>query len=294
MGYVLIFLTVFASSVKSYCSKQISNTIETTRDAIRLNIIRNALCCSISALIFFFNGQNSFFDFSPAEFCICLISGSSMAVFVVCWTLAMKTDAYMLVSACGSGSFIIPCIFGLFLLNERFTLFKFISFAMMIVALYFLLRYHVSIKGKIQKLQIFLLALILVSQGLNQTMQKLYAHYIPDKGANAYMLYSFMFTTVLLFLFQGFFKAPPDTEQRHLIKGNMKYVILMTLGLFGSSYFQTLAAARVEAILLYPMVNALSLIAGSILASLFYKERMSRDSIIGIVFVLAALIFSKI
>ena len=293
MGYIFIFLSVFTNSVKGYCSKQISNKIETARDAIHFNMIRNALCCIIAALIFLFKKESNVLSLSPVEFWICFISGGAMAVFVVCWTLAIKTDAYMLVSACGSGSFIVPCIFGLFLLNECFTFFKFLSFAAIIAALYFLLRYNFSLKGKIQKIQILLLALVLLSQGLNQTMQKLYAHYISYKGASGYTLYSFIFTTIFLFLLKGFFKVLPDAEKHHLIKGNIKYILLMTLGLFGTSYFQTLAAASVEAIILYPMVNALSLMAGSVMSSLFFKERMSRDSIIGVIFVLTALIFSK-
>ena len=53
MGYFFILLSVFANAVKGYCSKQISNAIVKARDAIHLNLIRNVLCCVISALIFF-------------------------------------------------------------------------------------------------------------------------------------------------------------------------------------------------------------------------------------------------
>ena len=52
MGYFFILLSVFANIVKGYCSKQISNAIVKVRDVIHLNLIRNVLCCVISALIF--------------------------------------------------------------------------------------------------------------------------------------------------------------------------------------------------------------------------------------------------
>ncbi|MGM9668564.1 MAG: EamA family transporter [Faecousia sp.] len=245
---------------------------------------------------FFLEEENNLLIFTPAEFLICFVSGGAMAALVVSWALAIKTDAYMLVTACASGSFIIPCIFGLFILNEQFTLFKFVSFVAIIAALFFLLRYNLSVKGKLGKMQIFLLALVLLSQGLNQTMQKLYVHYITYKGASAYTLYSFFFATIILFLVAIPLKAPRDTQQHHhhLIRGNMKYVVLMSLGLFGASYFQTLAAASVEAFILYPLTNALSLIAGSLMASLFFQERINKDSVLGVIFVLAALIFSRL
>ena len=60
----------------------------------------------------------------------------------------------------------------------------------------------------------------------------------------------------------------------------MIYIIFMTVGLFCSSYFQTLAAKTVDAIVLYPMTCALSLVAGSSMASIFFKENFTKDSVI--------------
>lgn len=295
MGYLFIFASVFANALKGYSSKCVSKNIDTSRDAIEINIARSVLCCVIAAVFVLFEQESLALSINLAEFCICLISGVSMAVFVVCWMLAIKTDAYMLVSACASASFILPCIFGIFILNEHFTLYKSLSFATSVIALYFLLRYNFSVKGKLSKISILLLAVILLSQGLNQTMQKMYAHYIVYKDGSYFTLYTFMFTSMLLFPAKGFFKkASPNIEHRRLIKKNMKYILLMSAGLFGTSYFQTLAAARVDAIILYPMVNALSLIAGTTMASLFFNEKISKDCIIGVLFMLSALIFSKI
>lgn len=293
MGYLFIVLSVAANAVKGYCSKLVSNAITKVHDAVYFNLIRNAICCLIAGIFFFLDGQGGLFVFTALEFWICFISGGAMAALVVSWALAIKTDAYMLVTACASGSFIIPCLWGLFLLGEHFTLFKFLSFAAIIIALFFLLRYDLSLKGKLGKTQIFLLALVLVSQGVNQLMQKLYVYYIPDKGASAYTLYSFIFATALLLPVAVLMKKPEDTG-RNILKGNMLYIVLMSLGLFGASYFQTLAAATVDAIILYPLINALSLIAGSLMASMFFKEHMSKDSIFGVIFVLAALIFSRL
>ena len=67
----------------------------------------------------------------------------------------------------------------------------------------------------------------------------------------------------------------------------------MGLALFATSYFQTCAAKEVDAIILYPLLNALNLIGGSSMASLIFREKMSRDSVIGIVLVFGALLFSK-
>ena len=82
-------------------------------------------------------------------------------------------------------------------------------------------------------------------------------------------------------------------NRKTFIKNSMIYIIFMAVGLFCSSYFQTLAAKTVDAIVLYPMTCALSLVAGSSMASIFFKEKFTKDSIIGIILVFIALIVSK-
>lgn len=84
------------------------------------------------------------------------------------------------------------------------------------------------------------------------------------------------------------------TKTDNMIKSNFGYILVMSISLFGTSFFQTLAAARIEAIILYPLLSALSLIAGSTMASLLFKEKLKKDCILGIALVLCALIFSKI
>ena len=67
----------------------------------------------------------------------------------------------------------------------------------------------------------------------------------------------------------------------------------MAAGLFGSSYFQTAAASHMDAIILYPLSSAFSLIAGSTMAAVCFKEKIKRDCIIGMIIVFAALILSR-
>ena len=67
----------------------------------------------------------------------------------------------------------------------------------------------------------------------------------------------------------------------------------MGLALFATTYFQTLAAKEIDAIILYPILSALSLIGSSTMSTLIFKEKMSRDSVIGIILVFCAIMFSK-
>lgn len=216
-----------------------------------------------------------------------------MSVFVVCWTLALRTDAYMLVSASGSAGFVVPCVVGLLVFHEQFTLFKLIAFVCILTAMYFLMRYNISLKGTLTKMQLLLLVLILLTNGMNQATQKLYLAYVPGRDASCYTLYTYAFACVFLLLFQLFLPKPPQDARRPVVRDNLKYLAIMAPALFGASYFQTLAATQIDAVMLYPLSNALSLIAGSTMATLFFKEKMSKDCVIGIVLVFFALVASR-
>lgn len=291
MGYIFILSAVLCNTVKGYASKRVSGDLKTVRENIIFNIARNAICCIFAFLFVLLRNAKGLFNITPQEVIICTVSGVAMAVFTCAWILALKTDAYMLVSACAASSFAVPCILGLVFLGEGFTVCKFTAFIMILCALYFLLRYNFSLKGKLSKRQILLLGLIIISQGITQAMQKLYNVYIPGKDTACYTLYMFVVSFLVLMPVLPFCKK--EKRECAAIKNNTVYIIIMGLALFASSYFQTLAAKSIEAVVMYPLLNALNLIGGSVMASLLFKERMCRDSITGIILVFCALMFSK-
>ncbi len=295
MGYFYIILSVFANGAKGYCTKKISNVVTAVSDAVNIHLFRNMLCCIIAFVLVMLNREPDIFHMELFEFLICLFSGVSMAFFLLAWTFAIKTDAYMLVSACASASFIVPCMIGLLVLNENFTVCKVVSLLLIIAALFFLQRYNLTIKGKLSIKQILLLLVILLSQGINQTMQKLYTSFITTKSASDYTFYTFAFTFIALMVAKLFISCKNrESGQKNIVRRNLVYLIIMSVSLFGASFFQTLASKEIEAIILYPITNALSLIASSVMASTFFKEKMSKDCIAGMVLVLFALIFSKL
>ena len=121
MGYLFIFLAVLWNVAKGYSSKRVSGTMKTVRESIVFNTARSFLCCVFALLFVLLKRIPNVFAVTLPEAVICIISGVSMAVFTTVWILALKTDAYMLVSACGSASFIVPCLWGLFFLEESFS-----------------------------------------------------------------------------------------------------------------------------------------------------------------------------
>ena len=293
MAYLFVFLAVFSNAAKGYCSKRVSGQLQTVRENFTFNAARNFVCTIFALALVLLQSPASVLPQSFTEIALCLLSGFTMAAFAVCWTLALRTDAYMLVSASGSAAFVVPCIIGLTVFQERFTYFKLLAFVCIMVALYFLVHYNILLKGKITKGQFALLLLILLTNGTNQATQKLYLAYVHGRDASCYTLYTYGFAFLLLLLLRLFLPNPPQEMRRPIIRSNLKYLAVMAPALFGASYFQTLAAAQMDAVILYPLSNALNLIAGSTMATLFFKEKMRKSCVVGIILVFIALVCSR-
>ena len=292
MGYIFLFLSVFTNAVKGYCSKRISSDVKTAGNAVTLNLVRNLFVVIVSFATGYFTVGKKLFALTYCEIIITAIAGITMALFLIFWTFAIKTDAYMLVSASGSASFVVPSVVGCLVLSEKLTLAKTASFLLIVVALYFLLRYQVKLGGKISAKSIALLGGVLLSQGINQSMQKLYVNFI-DKDAAAFTAWSFVFTVIALIVGKVILPNENPSDDKELVKNNFLYIIIMAAGLFCSSYFQTAAASFMDAIILYPLSSALSLVAGSTMAALCFKEKIKRDCVIGTIVVFVALVLSR-
>ena len=62
----------------------------------------------------------------------------------------------------------------------------------------------------------------------------------------------------------------------------------MSVALFAMTYFQTLAAKSMEASVLYPIINSLSLLVNFAMSTFLYKEKIKKEKIIGVLFIFVA------
>lgn len=294
LGYIFIFLSIGFGLLKGFGSKKVSGSVVTLRDNLDISLYRNIICCLFSLVTVLLLGNISF-KVSLVEILICLVSGATMAIFISSWIFAIKSDSYMLVSACASSSFIVPAVFGVFFLDEKLSAKKLIAFAIIVVALFFLLKYNTKINKKISAKNLILLAVVLLSQGINQAMQKMYTYNFPEKDVSYNTFYAAIFTILSILIMMPFSKRDKNAEKASVLLTPriFIYATLMAFGLFGNTYFQALAAKRIDAIILYPMANALSLGGASAMSAIFFGEKMNRDSIIGVILVFIALLFAR-
>lgn len=293
LGYIFIFVSVAFAVTNGFGSKKVSDSVKALCDNLDISLYRNALCCVFSFITALLVGGTGF-NFEPMEILISAIAGITMAIFISSWLFAIKSDSYMLVSACASSSFIVPAILGVFFLGEKLTLNKVLAFVIIVLALFFLLKFNTKLNGKVNVKSLILLAVVLLSQGINQSMQKIYTYNFHDKNVSHYTFYSSVFTVLAIILIMPFTKRDKNTEKATVLlyPKVLIYATVMALALFGKNYFQTLAAKSVDALILYPLSSVLSLVGASAMSAIFFGEKMDRYGIIGVILVFIALLFA--
>lgn len=295
MGYLYMALSVFFNAAKGFSSKKVSASLATQKENVVFNTKRMLLSFLFSLAVVLFGCSLKDLIPSKTELLICAVAGISMTAFALLWQMAIRSSAYMLASASSSGSFIVPVVCGLLFWNERFTLSCAISICLIVVSLFFLLKYDSALKGKVCKKDVLVLLFLLLSQGVMLCMQKTFVLYAPQKSISVYNFYYFLSAFAFsLFLLLFFKKDKQAKEKAPLNYRQAAYMVIMSGALFAVSFFQTMAAKTVDAIILYPLISGLGLVGGALMAALCFKEKPNRNCIIGIVLVLGAVVISKI
>ena len=292
LGYLFIFITALLNVSKGGCSKKVSSKLECMADNINLCFVRNFICVVIGAGILLSGGIG--FKMPVAGWLVCVLSGIGMSVNYIVWLMALKGEAYMLGNTASTSSFVIAAVCGVALFGERISFTKLASFLLVVIAMYFMIRYQTKLYKKPSLRDFVLLSMVFVSAGLNSVCQKLFTFYAKGCSVNLFTFYTFAISCLMLAVIRPFFKgnATVGGQAKKLIK-LMPFILFMGVALYGATFFQAEATKLVDTVILYPLSSSLSVLGSGIMAWIFFSEKPSKDSIIGAAFVLAALVLSK-
>lgn len=292
IGFLFILITVILNVSKGGFSKKVSAHLDCTADNINVCLVRNIFCVAFSAIILFFSGTS--FAISKTGFAISAFSAVSTTVNYIFWLISLKGDAYMLASTMSNSSFIIAAICGIVVFHETPSVMKIIAFFLILIAVFFMTRYQTKLYKKPSLKDFVFLFMVFVSSGTNSVSQKLFTTYAGDYSVSIFTFYTFVLSCGLLIVLRPFFKATSTCAYRtKKIMSLLPFIILMGLALYGSTFFLTEATKLVDAVILYPLNSALSILGASVMAWVCFSEKPSRDSVIGAFFVVAALILSR-
>lgn len=296
MGYLFLSLALAAGITKGYCGKRTSSFIVTNSDSMIMNLLRMVICIFIGFFLMLLQNELSALVPDGTMLLVTALSGIASAAFVVSWLLSVRTGAYMMVEVFLLIGIIVPIVLCRVCYGEEIGIWQIAGIAVLLVAVYIMTAYNSSVKGKMSLGAFTLLLICGLSYGISDFSQKVFVYEIPEGSVAAFNLYTYVFASLTLAVAYPIFRSVDRRSQENLrkptavIKPIWHFVLIMAACLFANSFFKTLAAQRLDAVLLYPLNQGCAVVLSLLMSAIVFKEKITAKCILGICLSFVALL----
>ena len=282
--------------IKAYCGKKSSAAANCPYNAIIINMVRMILCVIIGALFVLMKDAFSFALITPKVILIALLGGIGTSLFTVCWLLAVRTNAYMIVEVFVMGGVFIPLTLCAILYKEPIGILQIAGVLLLLIAVYFMCTSRKKEKIELSFRSFLLLLLCAVSSGIGDFSQKLYVKEIKTVPVSVFNFYIYLIAAIVLFFVYLYFCTKQKSVNEHnatstVIKPIFPYILIMAICLFLNSYFKTNSAKYIDAVLLYPLNQSCAVVLSLAMSIVVFKEKITARGIIGITLSVISIIF---
>ena len=293
VGYLFALLAVAAGVTKGYCGKRTSGSVATFGEAMVANSVRMSLCVVIGFLILAVRGDLGLLRLDGMALLITVGSGIFSAAFVVTWLIAVKRSAYMMLDVFLLLGSLIPMLLCQWLFGERITLPQWAGLIVLLAAVFIMCSYSAGLKGKLSLSGLGLLLLCALSCGLADFCQKAYTQLYPGADAAVFNFYTYLAAGVLLIICRLLTPMIEESKSRSVratVIPIFGYVAIMAFCLFANSFFKVQAAGFLTASQLFPFTQGVGIAVSTIMAAIFFREKITPRCVVGLVLAFAGLI----
>lgn len=280
-NYMLVFIAVILLAVDFSFSKLYQSKFGTSVSA---GLTYNTLNGLFTAIIFF--ALPGFkVTFSPFSVALSFIMAVLSVTYVIIgFKILNQGNMAIYTLFLMTGGMLLPYIFGLIFLNEAFSVFRLIGLLLILGAII------LSNLGRSMptKKQIILCILVFVLNGFVSIVSKI--HQIDTTHGAVNSTEFVMLTGVWKFILCGillpFFRKTKNEDFK--LRGSGVIITVGSAAVGGISFMlQLIGATDLPATVLYPLVTGGSIIFSALAGRLIFKEKISRNQIIGIILCLA-------
>ena len=286
--YFFLFIVIASGAAKGYCGKKTSGYANTVRNAAYINCVRFILCAVIGLATAIMTDK-CFPTLSLTGLLISAVAGLMQTVFVITWVTSVRTNAYTLTDVFLTLGVLIPSVLSSLFYDESIRLLQWIGFVLLFIAVYIMCSYNNDIKAKLNIKTFLILFFCGAASGLCDYTQKVFRYEMVGESISAYCFYSYVFASIFLALAMIFIK-PKGGEKLCNIKSFFGYVLILALAMFLNTFFKTQAGVGLSAMQIYPVVQGSALIIAALMAAIFFGERITRKSVIGMSLAFVALL----
>lgn len=288
MGYIFLSAALLAGITKAYCGKKTSGALACDSDSMIINVLRMFLCVCIGFFLVALNSELSLLSIDAFQLFVYALSGVASALFVVSWLLSVRSGAYMMVEIFLLLGVIVPVVLCRIFFHETVTLWQIGGCIILLIAIYIMCTYNTSVKGKMSLKAFLLLLLCGLSNGIADFSQKLFVKTYADGSVAIFNFYTYIFACITLAVSYLVFRKVDASngvkirKPLEVLKPIWYFVLIMSVCLFLNSFFKTLAAQELDAVVLYPLNQGCAVLLSLLMSSVIFKEKINARCVVGV------------
>lgn len=297
---VSFFVIALMRVAQKVCSKKVSDEVDGKmffHYGGYYNLM-SALFSLITLAIVGFHG----FDL-PTVLCA-FLTALCLAVELFASIEALKGASLIVNQMFSVGALFIPCIVGIFIFNEPMSVWQWIGLALFSVAMYFMIA-PTKVKAekaplKISVKTIVMLILTLVAGGGTMVAQKAFAKIAPNGNVATYSFLMFALNAIILYFCYGIMsfrqrknisvvEEKSERGKKTLSKVLLFCGLILAFAVFLINILVTELGKAVPSAILFSVSYALSILITILVGAIYYKEKITRKNIVGIMLCVGAL-----
>lgn len=292
-GVQCIAVILLTRVVQQYTNKRASMLLPVTVYGNARYFTRtNAFAALFAFILLICRGELS--DINLPTVLFASISGVMLVVASVCTLYAIKSGTMALSSMFATAGVLVPCIAGIFLYGETVRVLQWIGVLVFLVSSYLLIGASKQTNAGFSLKTVLLLIGSLLSNGITMLVQTIFAREVENGSVAAFSFLSFMIPTALLLLMLCVLKCKTPQPISEKISGKLMITaIVSATAVFIVNQFATMAAKLVQPVILFTFINGGNTIIAALMAALFFKERFTVKSTLGILLGVVALVMIK-
>ncbi|MBR2352987.1 MAG: hypothetical protein IKA76_00600 [Clostridia bacterium] len=289
MEYALMAVSVLFASLNSIILRIFKNrTVKTPGDSFFFNGGLSLVWMMIMTVWFFASGDRSI---SAGALIFGAIYGGILCLFLFFKNESIASGPVSLTSLIGNCAFIIATFFGVIYASEGISIFQLIGMAVILLSLFLCINPKKSAVKLTAKWFLYCFGFF-VAGGLIGILYKIFGKSDAASEVNGMMLTASVVSAVCFFLFGVIVNRVKGQGSPKIRRGSLLFILLC--GITGCIYIRlnVSLSALIPSAVFFPVANGGIVVATTVAGALWFKEKLNRTQLLGILFGLLGIIIT--
>ncbi len=292
-GTSCIVIIILIRFIQQYSSKMSSILVpKTLFGNTKYFMLTKLLAAAFAALILLFGGGFSHMNAETALYAAAF--GIMLLISSVSSLYAIKSGTMALSSLFSTAGLIVPCVAGIFMYHIPMSLGQWAGVLLFLAASVLLIGDTKKLYSGFSFKTLILLLIAMLSNGAVMMVQTMFAKNVQGGDVTTFSFLGFLIPGVLLGIFACVYRvAAPSQCHEKMQKKLLIFALISSIAVFFVNQLATIATVKTEPVILFTFINGGNTIIAAVIAALFFKEKITLKSGLGLLIGIAALIMVK-